>query len=71
MMSRLWRSRYGRGVLLLSLLWLVFVVALDIRYDMLPRTTVGGLKILMAGWIVVLLLYAGFRLLRLLVGKRT
>ena len=71
MMSRLWRSRYGRGVLLLSLLWLVFVVALDVRYDMLPRTTLGGLKILAAGWIVAFLLYAGFRLLRLLVGKRT
>ena len=71
MMSRLWRSRYGRGVLLLSLLWLVFVVALDFRFIKLPRTPGGGLKILMAGWIVFLLLYAGFRLLRFLVGKRT
>jgi hypothetical protein len=69
-MSCLFRSWYVRIVVSLSVLWLVFVVALDIRYEMMPRTTLGGLKILIAGWIVAFLLYAGFRLFKFLAGKR-
>jgi hypothetical protein len=70
MMSRLFRFWYARIVLSLSLLWLVFVVALDIRYEMMPRTTLGGLKILIVGWIVAFLLYVGFRLIKSRAGKR-
>jgi hypothetical protein len=69
-MSRLFRFWYARIVLSLSLLWLVFVVALDIRYKMMPRTTLGGLKILIVGWIVAFLLYVGFRLIKSRAGKR-
>jgi hypothetical protein len=70
-MSRLCRSWYVRIVVSLSLLWLVFLVALDIRYEMMPRTTLGGLKILIAGWVAAFLLYAGFRLFKFLAGKRS
>ena len=70
MMSRLFRFWYARIVLSLRLLGLVFVVALDIRYEMMPRTTLGGLKILIVGWIVAFLLYVGFRLIKSRAGKR-
>jgi hypothetical protein len=58
-MSRLFRSWFVRIIVPLRLLWLVFVVGL-----------VGGLKILIVGWVVASLLYAGFRLFKSIVGKR-
>lgn len=36
-----------------SLLWLGGVMALDIRYDLFPKTTLGGLKILAAVYLLV------------------
>ena len=33
-----------------SLAWLGFVLFLDMRYDMLPNTTIGGFKILFTAW---------------------
>ena len=40
----------------LSFLWVGFTLLLDLRYDMLPRTTLGGLKILAAAWVLLLVL---------------
>lgn len=53
-----WWKRAAWIALGLSLLWLGFVLSLDLRYDMLPRTTNGGLKILAAVWILFALLAA-------------
>lgn len=69
-MGVIWRSWYGRIILILGLLWMVFAMALDIHYGMMARTTLGGLKILGVGWGLAALLYAGFRLVRFLIGKR-
>lgn len=69
-MALIWRSWYGRVVLILGILWMVFAMALDIHYGMGARTTLGGLKILGVGWGLALLLYALFRLVRFLIGKR-
>ena len=48
-MGVIWRSWYGRIILILGLLWMVFAMALDIHYGMMARTTLGGLKILGVG----------------------
>jgi len=51
-----------RGLLVLSVLWLAFVLFLDFRYGMFPGTTLGGLKILAAALALAVLFYVGVRL---------
>ncbi len=41
-------------VALLSLLWLAGVLYLDFSNDMFPRVLIGGLKILAAGYLLLL-----------------
>lgn len=43
---RRFRKYLWRVVIVLSVLWIAFLLFLDLRYGMLPRTLMGGLKIL-------------------------
>jgi uncharacterized membrane protein len=58
----------------LSMIWLIFVVYLDIQHALFPKTTIGGLKILAAALILFALVrFMGnlsARLYRLLTGNR-
>jgi hypothetical protein len=70
-MSWIWNRWYGRTILILSVLWVAFVIGLDIRYDMTPRTTFGGLKILAAGWLGIALFCIACGLIRMITGRRS
>ena len=45
-----------RILLVGSAVWIAFVLALDLRYEMFPRVLVGGLKILCSGYALLLAL---------------
>lgn len=50
----------------LSLLWLAGMLYLDFTYDMFPRVLLGGLKILVAGYLLLaVLLLPVYLLLRI------
>lgn len=49
------RSAVVWGLSGTTLLWIAFVVFLDLRYDLFPRTTLGGIKILIAVYLVLAL----------------
>lgn len=66
--------RIGLGALaLLSAGWLAFVIYLDFAYDMFPRVLLGGVKILIAAYLLLFVaLGAAFvlrGLLRRLAGR--
>jgi hypothetical protein len=42
---------------MLSVMWLSFVLYLDLQYDKFPAVSLGGVKILLAGYVVVGLSY--------------
>ena len=58
----------------LAIVWLIFVVYLDIQHALFPKTTISGLKILAAAFITsVLVRFMGnltARLCRLFIGNR-
>ena len=68
------RSRLLRVLVVLSVLWLGFVLTLDIMHGMFPRVLIGGTKILVAGLLAIGLLVAarrlGWSLLRYLLPRR-
>ena len=59
----------------LALIWLIFVVFLDIQHALFPKTTLGGLKILAAALIIFALVrFIGImtaRLCRLLTHNKS
>ena len=46
---------------ILSVMWLGFVLYLDLRYDKFPAVLLGGIKILLAGYVVLGLSYLLWR----------
>ena len=46
---------------ILSVMWLSFVLYLDLRYDKFPAVLLGGIKILLAGYVVLGLSYLLWR----------
>lgn len=46
---------------ILSVIWLSFVLYLDLRYDKFPAVLLGGIKILLAGYVVLGLSYLLWR----------
>lgn len=64
--------RIGLGALaLLSAGWLAFVIYLDIAYDMFPRVLLGGVKILLAAYLVLFLVLGAAFVLRGLLRRFT
>jgi hypothetical protein len=66
--------RIGGGTLVvLTLGWLAFIVYLDVAYDMFPRVLLGGMKILVAAYLLLFLalgvVFAARALLRRLAGR--
>lgn len=57
-------------VAVMSLIWMAGVLYLDFSNDMFPRVLIGGLKVLAAGYLVLLVLMLPVLAIRVLL-KRT
>ena len=51
-------------IAIVSVMWIGFTLFLDFRYTKLPEVTLGGLKILLVGYVLLGLLLAGLLALR-------
>lgn len=58
-------------IALLSLVWLAGVLYLDFSTDMFPRVLIGGLKILAAGYLLLLVLMLPVLALRKVMRRRS
>ena len=66
-----WKSRKRRRfwvLAVLSGLWLLFVMYLDIKYERFPDVLLGGIKILLFCYMVLLLLWLAMQLSRRIVA---
>ena len=51
------KNRFFPLILIMSISWIVFVVFLAIHYEMYPKVLIGGLKILIAWYILLVAVY--------------